>query len=289
MLEAKPQFGRAHVSAKGPQSAATVPLSGAQQGIWFAQQIEPASPSYNIGEYIEIHGPIDPELFERALRLMVAEAESLHIELVDTEDGPRQVTGIEPVWSMPLIDVSGEESPRVAAEAWMKADLARPIDLTHGPLFAYALFKAAPDRFYWYARYHHIVMDGFGMSLIARRLADVYTSLHNGNGSRDRPFGRFGRLLEENAEYRASRQFTDDREFWSKYLSDPPEPISLSGRTSTAGRSFLRQSACLDARNLERLCKIADRGRADLAPVIIAAVASFFHRLTAATDLVLSI
>src|SRR6266446_8477819 len=290
MLEAQPQsFGRVHVGADGPQAQAAVPLSGAQLGIWFAQQIDPASPSYNIGEYIEIHGPIDPELFDRALELVVAEAESLRIELVETEDGPRQVTGVQPAWSMPVIDVSAEKSPRTAAETWMKADLARPIELTHGPLFAYALFKAAPDRFFWYARYHHIVMDGFGMSLIARRLAEIYTALRNGNGAHDRPFGSLARLLEEDAEYRVSKRFKHDREFWSEYLSDPPEPMSLSDRNPTRARSFLRQSAYLDAPSVERLCKIADRGRADLPPVIIAAVASFFHRLTAATDVVLSI
>ena len=59
----------------------------------------------------------------------------------------------------------------------MNADLSRPIDPMRGPLFGFALFKAAPDRFFWFARYHHITMDGFGMGLVARRLAEVYTPL----------------------------------------------------------------------------------------------------------------
>ena len=57
----------------------------------------------------------------------------------------------------------------------MKADLAQPIDPTRGPLFGFALFKASATRFFWYARYHHIVLDGFGMWLVARRVAEVYT------------------------------------------------------------------------------------------------------------------
>src|SRR5947209_7346506 len=99
MLEAQPESsGRGHVGADGDQPRAVVPLSGAQLGIWFAQKIDPASPAYNIGEYIEIRGPIDPQLFEHALRLVVAEADSLRIELVETDDGPQQVTGAEPAW-----------------------------------------------------------------------------------------------------------------------------------------------------------------------------------------------
>ena len=62
----------------------------------------------------------------------------------------------------------------------MRADLAQPIEPTRGPLFAFALFKASSDRFFWYARYHHIVMDGFGMWLVARRVAEIYTRLSRG-------------------------------------------------------------------------------------------------------------
>ena len=78
---------------------------------------------------------------------------------------------------MPIIDVSAEGDARAAAESWMRADLARPFDLARGPLFGYALLKAAVDRYFFYARYHHIVIDGFGCSLVARRLAEVYTAL----------------------------------------------------------------------------------------------------------------
>ncbi len=67
----------------------------------------------------------------------------------------------------------------------MRTDLARPIELTSGPLFGFALFKASADRFFWYARYHHIVMDGFSMWLVARRLAGIYTQLSAAPVTRD--------------------------------------------------------------------------------------------------------
>ena len=66
------------------------PLSAAQLGIWFAQQLDRASPLYNIADYLEIHGPIDRDLFERALRQVVAEAEALHARFVDSGSGPQQ-------------------------------------------------------------------------------------------------------------------------------------------------------------------------------------------------------
>jgi nonribosomal peptide synthetase DhbF len=193
-------------------------LSAAQLGIWFAQQIDPSSPAYNIGEYLEIQGSIDPILFKEALRRVVTETEALRLQISDHADGPRQIIGPPSSWSMPIIDVSAEPDPRAAAESWMQADLARPIDPTRGQLFGYALFKASADRFFWYARYHHIVMDAFGMWLIARRTANLYTQLAVGRTTQDGSFGSLAVLLEEDAAYRASEQFALDREFWIDYL-----------------------------------------------------------------------
>ena len=89
---------------------------------------------------------------------------------------PAQTVGEPTAWSLPIIDVSAEPDARRAAETWMKADLAQPIDPVRGPLFGFALFKASATRFFWYARYHHIVLDGFGMWLVARRVAEVYSA-----------------------------------------------------------------------------------------------------------------
>ena len=179
-------------------------LSSAQLGIWFAQKLDPSSPAYNIGEYIELNGPIDPALFERALRQAVFEAETLRVRFVDDAAAPRQIVGAPAPWSLCVIDVSAEDDARAAAETWMKADLARPVEPTIGPLFGFALFKASAGRFFWYARYHHLVMDGYGMWLVARRVAEAYSELCAGRAAPDAAFGSLSELVELDAAYRAS-------------------------------------------------------------------------------------
>ena len=192
-----------------------LPLSRAQLEIWLAQQINPSSTAYNVGEYIEIVGSIDPIFFEQALRQVISETEALRVKIVELAEGPGQIISGPPAWSMPIIDVSSETDARAAAETWMKADLARPFDLMRGPLFGYALLKATADRFYFYSRYHHIVMDGFGSWLVAQRVAAVYSDLAAGRDFGKSSFGRIGSLVEEDAAYRASDQFMRDRQFWS--------------------------------------------------------------------------
>ena len=154
------------------QTGDAIALSSAQLGIWFAQKIAPSSPAFNIGEYVEIDGPVVLPLLEQALRQVVSEAETLRLRFSAQNGEPAQVVGRDVAWPLPFIDLSGEPDARAAALAWMKADLARPIDPEVGPLFGFALFKASDTRLFWYARYHHIVLDGFGMWLVCRRVAE---------------------------------------------------------------------------------------------------------------------
>src|SRR5262245_9578742 len=202
------------------QDSIGLPLSSAQLGIWFAQQLNPSSAAYNIGEYVEIHGALVPALFERALRQVVAESETLRVRIIEHEGHPRQVVGAPPAWFLPTTELSSQPDARAAAETWMKSDLARAVDPIADPLFAFALFKVSNEQFFWYARYHHIIMDGFAMWLVARRVAEVYSQLSVGQSAQTGAFGSLDILLKEDRAYRASDQFLQDRQYWSDYLAD---------------------------------------------------------------------
>ena len=262
-----------------------LPLSSAQLGIWFAQQLNPQSAAYNIGEYVEIRGAIAPALFERALRQVVTESETLRVQISEHEGVPRQVIGEPSGWTLATIDFSSEPDARGAAETWMQSDLARPVDPTRGPLFGFALFKISHDVFYWYARYHHIVMDGFAMWLVARRVAHVYSALSSGGSAQEGAFGSLGVLLEEDHAYRASGQLEQDREYWSECLAGEPVAARLGGHALAKADGFLRQTAYLDESSVERLRAIAQRAGTKLPHVISAATAIFLHRMTGETDL----
>src|SRR3954471_21490591 len=266
-----------------------LPLSDAQLGIWFAQTIDQSSTTYNLAEYLEIGGPVDATLFEVALQQVGAETEALHVRFVSNADMPGQIIGPAPDWSMSLVDVSGAPDPQAAAERWMRADLAKPVDLTCGPLFAYALLKAAADRFFWYSRYHHIVMDGFGFALVARRVADVYSSLVAGRAAEPGPFGSLAPLLEDEAGYRRSKRFEQDRQFWIDYLADLQEPASLGERARPAAHGFIRHSGLLPFSRIQHLHSVAHRAGVSLPQFVIAAAAIFVHRLTGAQDVIVDV
>ncbi|MDQ4709278.1 non-ribosomal peptide synthetase DhbF [Bacillus subtilis] len=264
-------------------------LTGAQTGIWFAQQLDPDNPIYNTAEYIEINGPINIALFEEALRHVIKEAESLHVRFGENMDGPWQMINPSPDVQLHVIDVSSEPDPEKTALNWMKADLAKPVDLGYDPLFNEALFIAGPDRFFWYQRIHHIAIDGFGFSLIAQRVASTYTALIKGQTAKGRSFGSLQAILEEDTDYRGSEQYEKDRQFWLDRFADAPEVVSLADRAPRTSNSFLRHTAYLPPSDVNALKEAARYFSGSWHEVMIAVSAVYVHRMTGSEDAVLGL
>lgn len=110
------------------------PLTAAQEDIWYAQTVDPENPDQNLVGYLEIRGPLQLALLEKAFQQVMAETQSARLRFRQDEAGPRQA--VEPLGDhrLPVVDLRGEPEPSAAAEAWMRADAARPVDLRNEPV-----------------------------------------------------------------------------------------------------------------------------------------------------------
>ncbi|GHC34167.1 amino acid adenylation domain-containing protein [Streptomyces cinnamoneus] len=271
-----------------PTPPAELPLLGAQSGILYAQALAPDNPVYNTGDCVEINGPLDAALFERALRHTTREAETLALRAT-AGDPPAQRVDADGERPLHRLDLRAAPHPADEAEAWMRADLGRPVDLTEGPLVTQALIRLADDRHWWYQRVHHFAVDAYALTLIGRRLAEVYTALAAGAEPTPNPFGTLRELVDDEAEYTAGERRAADRDFWRTRLADRPEPVSLSDRPAAPAGSVLRHTAELPAGSLTRLESAARAAKATWAELLIAATAGYLHRTTGAHDIVLGL
>ncbi|WP_447034615.1 non-ribosomal peptide synthase/polyketide synthase [Streptomyces sp. DSM 118878] len=271
-----------------PTADALLPLSAGQREIWFAEQrIGAPNRVYQAGEYLEIHGRVDPVLFEAASRRVIGETDAVRVRFIETEDGPRQVLWPVGDWQLDVIDVSQDTDPMGAAQSWMRAALAQPVDLMRGPPFRFALLKLGPAHYVWYHAYHHIVMDGYGYSLVAERLAQVYTALADDAEVPPNPFGSLESVLDSDAAYRESEQYRRDREYWTRRFRDAPEPTRLVPRSSAVPDRLEERVTAVTESTVGELAALAGRAAAPWSIVVIAACALYTHRITGVRDVVL--
>lgn len=264
------------------------PLSAAQHGVWVAQRLDPENPRYNCGGYLEILGEIDVGRLAAAVRRAVAETEALRVRFVEDTSGVWQV--LEPAieGAVEIIDFRDAAAPLATAEAWMRADLLRPLDLGTAPLFTHVVFPITAGRSLFYLRYHHIVMDGFAQIVYWRRVAALYTELERG-GAASTGARSLAVLLAEDAAYHSSPQLERDRAYWRTAMADQPEPAQLAGRAVMASRGLLRRSTKLAPASAEALRAAARRDHTRWSVIAIATAAAYLYRLTGAGDVVLGL
>ncbi|MGX1881672.1 amino acid adenylation domain-containing protein [Streptomyces sp. NPDC055287] len=265
-------------------SASGIPVTGAQTGIWLAQQIEPDSSAYNIAFFLELRGDTDLDRLAASVRRAVEEAECLHVRITPEEAGARQIPTPFPV-DVTLIDLRCEPDPDAAAADWMDADRGRPVDLAGGPLFVQALLRLGEDRVLWYQRYHHIVLDGAGVALISRRAGDLYTA----GEAAGTTHWELPRLVDCDRAYRASELFRTDRAYWLNRLADRPEPVRLVERASAPMTRRVRRTVELSPERTGRLREASRGAGVRLTRLLVAAVAAYLHRVTGERDLVLGL
>ncbi|RSN27514.1 non-ribosomal peptide synthetase [Amycolatopsis sp. WAC 01416] len=251
------------------------PLTPAQQGIWLAQQLDPADPVYTIGWVTELRGDVDIARLGEAVRRAVAEAECLHMTVGLEGDTPVQRPATP--GEVAVFDFTGEPDPERAAEEWARAELAVVADLARGPLTTHTLLVLAADRVRWFQRYHHLVMDAYGQAVLTRRAAELYS------GTADEVSWPLSGFAEADHDGQA------DRAYWLGELAGRPNPVRLLGRASSGRIRLRRHSWELPAAKSGTLRKFALDAGTRLSRVAIAAVAAYAHRVTGAEDLVLGL
>ncbi|WP_262705895.1 MULTISPECIES: non-ribosomal peptide synthetase [Streptomyces] len=266
-----------------------LPLTAAQLGIWHAQQLAPLSTAYQGGEYLEVAGPVDAARLEAAVRRTLEEAETLRVRVVDGPDGPRQVVTPVGDWTLPVVDLRRESDPRAVAERAMWERLRTPLDLGGDPLFGCVLFAVAPDRFFWFHHYHHLVGDGFTVAAVARRVTELYNAADTGSVAAGTPFPPLAGLVEADAAYRASEQFEADRAFWARELADAPAPASLSAGPPAPPGEKVRRGMTLEAHQLDRLRDVAREAALPWPIAVLMAVAVYVQRMSGAGEVTLGV
>ncbi|WP_261991509.1 non-ribosomal peptide synthetase, partial [Streptomyces sp. OR43] len=152
-----------------------LPLSFAQQRLWFLDQLDPGSTEYVLPMPILLHGALDLAALTAALDAMVARHEVLRTRLVADADGvPHQVIDPPAAFPLAVVDASGESDPDTYAAELLRAEATKPFDLTDGPLVRATLTKVADEKNVLLLVAHHVIFDEWSDHLFQRELSALY-------------------------------------------------------------------------------------------------------------------
>jgi len=266
--------------------SAAYPLVAAQPGIWMAEQLSDLPNAWSVAHYVELTGPVDAPLLAKAVAAGMMQADTLRMRF--TEDNGEIAQWVDESIILPepqIVDLRANPDPHAAALAQMQADLNQNLRVDSGqPLAFHLLIQVADNRWYWYQRYHHLVVDGFSFPAITRQIVAIYRAWSNGKATPESPFTPFAEVAEEYQRYRDSEAYTRDGAFWAEQRKQLPPPVSLSsaplpGRAATT--DILRLKLTADRHAFNQLATASQSQRTDLA---LALVALWLARLTGRMD-----
>ena len=167
-VELKP----ATVELKPATRDGELPLSFAQQRLWFLDQLEPDSSFYNVPLVIRLHGVLNVTALERSVNEIVRRHEVLRTRFPMRDGQPVQV--VDSAQPIALTVLNGEPPSVLKREAQL------PFDLTTGPLLRVALLRVADDEHLALFTLHHIVADAWSMGIVTRELSALYQAYNGG-------------------------------------------------------------------------------------------------------------
>ncbi|MES1240711.1 MAG: amino acid adenylation domain-containing protein, partial [Acidobacteriota bacterium] len=261
--------------ARAPRDGEELPLSFAQERLWFLDQLEPESPVYNIPVALRLGGALDAAALERALAGLVRRHETLRTTFGFRGGSPVQIVH-PPAFMLARIELSEDD-----LELFLRHEARQPFDLAAGPLLRATLVRLEPESHVLFLNIHHIVADGWSLGVLVREVAALYA---------DRTLPE---LPVQYADFALWQREWLDREtldrqiaYWRETLAEVPPLDLVADRPRPAVRSSKGGvvPVSFPAALRDGAAALALDGRASLFMVLMAGFQALLHRLSHQDD-----
>jgi HAD superfamily phosphatase (TIGR01681 family) len=269
-----------------------VPVSYAQQRLWFIDQLEPGNPIYNIPQMIRLRGKLNVEALENSLNTIIQRHEALRTTF-DTVDGqPVQVIAPTTILSILVTDLSHlDESQReLEIERRARMEAQRPFDLAHGPVLRASLLQRTSEDHVLLLIMHHIVGDRWSAGVLAEELQALYSAYVEGKPS---PLADLPVQYADFAVWQRSWLRGDVVEkhvsYWKQQLTGAPAVLTLpTDRPRPPLQSFrgATEARLLSKELVSELTALSQTEGATLFMTLLAALQTLLSRYAGQEDVV---
>ncbi|MDB6020579.1 MAG: tycC2, partial [Pedosphaera sp.] len=272
-----------------------VPLSFAQERLWFLDQLYPQSPLYNFPVALRIKGPLDLDALRYSLSFSVVRHEVLRTSFVAVEGNPTQVISDRAEVELPMTDLSAMADALREAEAQrlVAAEAQRPFNLAKDPMLRGWLLKLAPDEHILMVTIHHIATDAWSAGVLFRELAAGYKAFSVGREPvlPELPI-QYADFAAWQRDWLQGETLQKHLAYWKQRLAGAKESLDLPldrPRPATPTFAGAIQARPLRHELMEALKKVSQRERATLFMTLLAAFKTLLWRYSGQEDILVGI
>jgi len=273
-------------------NAGSVPLSFAQQRLWFLDQQEPGNSAYNRTSAARLSGPLNVAALELSFNEIVRRHEVLRTTFISDEGNPAQIIIASMKVDLPVIDLSElyENEREARARRLITEEGQHSFDLARGPLMRVTLLRLGAEEHILLLNMHHIITDGWSMGILFKELAALYDAF---SGGRPSPLPelttRYADYAVWQREWIKGEVHDTQLGYWKRQLEGAPVVLEMpTDRTRPAMQSFRGavHSFVLSPSLSDQLKALSQQQGATLFMVLLAAFQVLLSRYTSQEDFV---
>lgn len=207
-----------------------VPLSFAQERLWFLEQFQPGTPVYNVPASISIPGPLNPGALAWSINEIVQRHEVLRTAFVNRQGRPAQIVTSKVHVELPVHDLQSYPGDRREAETRriVAQEAQKIFDLTRAPLIRAALLRRAPEDHLLLLTLHHIVADGWSLGILLRELSVLYEAATKGQPSPLQPLRiQYADFSRWQRSWLTGDRLNGEVAYWRERLAGAPALLAL--------------------------------------------------------------
>ncbi len=272
---------------------APLPLSFTQQRLWFLDQLEPDTTTYNIPVATRLKGSLNVAALEKSLQRVVERHEVLRTTFTQENGRPvQQIQAFVPT-TLTLIDLSHlpSEARLEEAKKLIEVDANQPFDLQKGPLLRYKLFRLDETDHIFLFIQHHIITDRWSMGLMWQELTIFYNEIVAGTPVSLAPLSiQYGDYAAWQQKWLESDSFQSQLDYWLKQLSGTLPVLELpldNPRPAVATHHGGTQIHLLSADLVHAMRQLGQTQGATLFMVVLAAFEALLYRYTGQEDILI--
>jgi amino acid adenylation domain-containing protein len=274
------------------QSTEPLQLSFAQQRLWFLDQWEPDSSTYNLSTAVRLTGPLNFAALERSLNEILRRHEALRTTFATVDGQPVQVVASPKAFALPMMSLQHlpETEREAEAQRLVSDERSKPFNLIKGPLFRPTLLQLGEAEYILLLTMHHIVSDGWSMGILFRELTVLYEAFSAGRPSPLPELSiQYADFAKWHREWLQGEVLERQLLYWKRQLEGIPAVINLpTDRPRPAVQGYRGKTQYLELTKelTEGLEALSRKEGVTLFMTLLAAFQALLYRYTEQEDVV---
>ncbi|MBD2441548.1 non-ribosomal peptide synthetase, partial [Nostoc sp. FACHB-110] len=268
-----------------------LPLSWAQERLWFMHQLEGDSGAYTMPFVVRLVGNLNIQALETAFGQLVQRHEVLRTHFEIKDNLPVQAIAPQLNITLPVEDLQNEPHPWAKVEQLVIQESAKPFNLTTGPVIRVKLWQVKPQEYVLLIAIHHIASDGWSMGVLISDLSNYYRAIATGiTVSLPELPVQYADFALWQRQWLSEQVLEQQLSYWQQKLAGAPPLLELpTDRPRPAIQTFRggRAPIQLNRQLTQQLQQISQASGTTMFMTLLAGFAVLMSRYSRQTDLVI--